>query len=112
MTQGKIKINSKYFFAAVSYPLTIKRSPPGGKSKIPRDTTLTPAGENKLLVETPLKSKLINIKGFWNEQISVDALILEKIAKKLTESDFIELWTSDKNLFIKANAEFSIPFYS
>ena len=33
MTQGKIKINSKYFFAAVSYPLTIKRSPPGGKAK-------------------------------------------------------------------------------
>ena len=106
---NKIIINPTIFLNAVINSLPLKRSPVGGKSKITKQTTLLPSNKNKLLIETPFKSVLIDIDGFWREKINVDALTLERVSKALIESDHLCFWVSGKQLIIIGKAQFTIP---
>ena len=104
-------VNAEEFFAAVRNSRTIKRSPAGGRSKIPKDTLITPNGSNKALVETPLKTQEIDVSGTINEQISLDAEGLEKIAKALRASQKIHIHVNDGKVFLEGNAKFSISIF-
>jgi len=107
--ENKIKLKTKFLINAVNNSLPIKRSPAGGKSKISTETTLTPASDNQLLVETPLRSTLIEIEGIWKEKIDVDAITLEKIIKAFVEDEYLQMWISEKYLIVKGKAQYNLP---
>ena len=107
--ENKIKLKTKFLINAVNNSLPIKRSPAGGKSKISTETTLTPASDNQLLVETPLRSTLIEIEGIWNEKLDVDAISLEKIIKAFVEDEYLQMWISEKYLIVKGKAQYNLP---
>jgi len=107
--ENKIKFKTKLLVNAVNNSLPIKRSPSGGRSKISKETTLTPASKNQLLVEAPLRSTLIEIEGIWKEKIDVDAIALEKITKAFIGDEYLQMWVSEKNLILKGKAQYNLP---
>ncbi len=104
-------VNSEEFFLAVSDSRTIKKSPVGGRSKIPKDTLISPYRDDKALVETPLKTLEIYISGIINDQISLDAQELEKIAKALRDSQKIHIQVKGDIVFLEGNAKFSMSIF-
>ena len=83
MSKTRFFVQKAEFVTAVSNARSIKRSPNGGRASIPRDTLFTPRGKKMVLIEAPFKNHLMVIDGVLNEQISVDALQLERVAKAL-----------------------------
>ncbi len=111
MMETNFTLDAAEFLLAISNSRKIKRSPVGGRSKIPRDTLITPSDTNHVVIETPLMRRNVEINGKVAEQISVDAEKLEKIAKALQGSGRIRIWVQDKMVFLEGSAKFSIPFY-
>ena len=103
-------LDAAEFLLAVSNLRAIKRSPVGGRSRIPRDTLIMPGEANQIVVETPLMRQKIEIIGTIAEQLSLEAEVLEKIAKALKSSERIRVWVQDKMVFLEGGAKFSIPF--
>ncbi len=92
MMKTNFTLDAAEFLPVVSNPRKIKRSPVDGRSKIPRDTLITPGVANQIVIETPLMRQKIEINGTVAEQISVGAEELEKIAKALQCSGRIRIW--------------------
>lgn len=111
MMETNFTLDAAEFLLAVSNSRKIRRSPVGGRSKIPRDTLITPDDANQIVVETPLMKQKIEINGTIAEQISVGAEELEKIVKALQGSGRIRIWVQDKMVFLEGSAKFSMPFY-
>jgi len=105
-----IVVAQSEFVAAVCSLAKMKRSPRGGRAKIPSDTILH-ARDGRLIVDTPVMRTIVDMKGSWLVCISADAMRLAAVCAALKPAAEVQLrWLAGE--LTLANGAFTIPAFA
>ena len=107
MNENKINLNPRTLYDVLKSAL--KRSPAGGRSKISKITEICPHEISKIEIISPFNRAILDVEGELKENISVDALAIEKACLALIKSKKISFSFRNEELNLSGLSEINIP---
>ena len=109
MNKNKITLDSRSLYNVLKGSGALKRSPAGGRSKISKITEICPHEISKIEIISPFNRAILDVEGELKENISVDALAIEKACLALIKSKKISLSFRNEELNLSGLSEINIP---
>ena len=109
MNKNKITLDPRSLYNVLKGSGVLKRSPAGGRSKISKITEICPHEISKIEIISPFNRAILDVEGELKENISVDALAIEKACLALIKSKKISLSFRNDELILSGLSEISIP---
>lgn len=108
LTHPAVEVSAADFRAAAARLPKMKRAPAGARSKMPRDTILSP-GTDGITVETPVVSSLVSSSPIWEATVSVDAWRLLEVCDRFKKIGAYQS-TDDTFLLSVKDGELRVAF--
>ena len=109
MNKNKITLDPRSLYNVLKGSGVLKRSPAGGRSKISKITEICPHEISKIEIISPFNRAILDVEGELKENISVDALAIEKACLALIKSKKISLSFRNEELNLSGLSEINIP---
>ena len=109
MNKNKITLDPRSLYNVLKGSGVLKRSPAGGRSKISKITEICPHEISKIEIISPFNRAILDVEGELKENISVDALAIEKVCLALIKSKKISLSFRNEELNLSGLSEINIP---